>query len=330
MFAFNLPTLILCAVSLSVQGFIHMLMWGSYKVKVPKIASWSTNVTKRLRLEFLWSLFSGFFFSGATLLTLLFFSSHVTLTSELVWFMLMSFSLWAAFVNAGGEFLHLLFTLNQTQELIEHDKNEVIKLKREVLQDLISPHFLFNSLNTVSSVISENRAKSIRFVKELSDLYGFMLKNSHKSVVSLGEDMVVAEKYAFLLKTRLESGIEVVFDVPKVFNAWLLPPMTLQNLVENCVKHNVVSKKKVLFISVFVDGDFLVVRNNLNLKMNSGVGSTHLGLDYICSQIEQLSEEEVIISQSKDEFIVLIPLIYEHTRKVTTKISGFSKAKKDQ
>jgi two-component system LytT family sensor kinase len=220
----------------------------------------------------------------------------------------------------------LVFSVKQAKDSIEQDRNEVIKLRQEVLQDLISPHFLFNSLNTVSSVISENKAKSIRFVKELSDLYGFMLNDSHKSVISLREDIELAEKYAFLLKTRLEGGVDIGFNIPNRFKECILPPMTVQNLVENCAKHNVVSKRSVLRIDVFIEGNYLVVKNNLNLKMNSGRGSTSLGLNYICSQIEQLSEEEVVILKTKKDFVVKIPLIYEDTRKVFQKGSSFSRS----
>ena len=325
-FSLGLKHLLFFLISLSIQGLVFIKLWEQFKIKIPKYASWGNSPEVRLRSEIYWSLFSGLFFTVNTLLSIVMFQSEIVLTWQNILFAWVTFTLWALFVNAGGEFLHLLFSVQNVQDSIEQDKNEVIKLKKEVLQDLVSPHFLFNSLNTVSSVISENKAKSIRFVKELSDLYSFMLNDSHKSVISLKEDVLLAEKYSFLLKTRLEDGIEVDFNVPSEYDNCLLPPMTVQNLVENCVKHNVVSKRSVLRISVFVQGGCLVVKNNLNLKMNSGVGSTSLGLNYISSQIEQLSDEEVLIDKTSTFFVVKIPLIYEETRKLIQKGSSFSRS----
>ncbi|MFT6716681.1 MAG: two-component system LytT family sensor kinase [Saprospiraceae bacterium] len=326
-FSISFHFLFFFTVSLCFQGLLYIKLWEQFKAKIPKYASWSKSPNRRLRSEIWWALFTGLYFAGNTLMSIVLFENEIDLTWKNIVFTCVTFTLWAVFVNAGGEFLHLIFSVKHVQDSIEQDKNEVIKLKKEVLQDLISPHFLFNSLNTVSSVISENKAKSIRFVKELSDLYGFMLSDSHKTVIPLKNDIELAKKYAFLLKTRLEDGVEIDFNVPSEYDNCLLPPMTVQNLVENCAKHNVVSKRSVLRISIYVDGGYLVVKNNLNLKMNSGKGSTNLGLNYICSQIEQLSDQEVVIDKTRELFVVKIPLIYKDTRKSLQKGSSFSRNK---
>lgn len=316
------------AVSIGLQGLIYIKIWQRFKGKIPDHASWGNSPELRLRSEIWWILFTGAFFAVNTLVSIALFKREIILTWQNTLFLTVAFTLWAAFVNIGGEFLHVYYSVKHSIETVEHNRNEVIKLKKEVLQDLISPHFLFNSLNTISSVISENKAVSVRFVKELSDLYSFMLHDSHESVISLEKDIELAKKYAFLLKTRIEDGINVSFDVPSVCNRCLIPPMTVQNLVENCVKHNVVSKKTVLQIDIYVENTYLVVKNNLNLKMNSGKGSTSLGLNYISSQMERLSEENITVSKTKDEFIVRVPLVYEHTRKVMPKASNYGRAGK--
>jgi len=323
-FFIKLESLFFFIVSIGVQGLIYLKLWAKFKLKIPKYASWGNSAETRLRSEIWWSLFTGLFFTVSTVLSIFLFQSELVLTPDNTLFILVSFLLWGTFVNVGAEFIYVYFSVKHVRKNIEQDKNEVIKLRKEVLQDLISPHFLFNSLNTVSSVISENKAKSIRFVKELSDLYKFMLNGSHKVVISLKEDIILAEKYSFLLKTRLEDGVDIDFHIPDLYHRCILPPMTVQNLVENCVKHNVVSKRSVLRIDVFIGGSYLIVKNNLNLKMNSGKGSTNLGLNYIISQFEQLSDEEVVIIKTKDEFVVKIPLIYEETRKVIQKKNIYS------
>lgn len=302
--------LLFLAASLAVQSFIYIKIWERFKGKVPKYASWRKDIHLRFRSEIWWSLFTGLFFTVNTIISFGLYTKATGFSWQTIVILYFCYSIWAIFVNLGGEFLHLLYVVKHSKYTVDQDRNEVIKLKKEVLQDLISPHFLFNSLNTISSVISENKAKSIRFVKELSDLYGFMLNDSHKSVISLEEDLDLAKKYAFLLQTRLETGVKIDFEVENEFFKCLLPPMTIQNLVENCVKHNVVTKKSVLEIKIYVENRYLVVRNNLNLKMNSGRGSTSLGLNYICSQVEQLINDKVIIRQTASDFVVKIPLIY--------------------
>lgn len=303
--------LIIGVTLLLVTGFF-LKRWESHKSKVYQQVSWKIDTRSRIESEIKWSLINGLIFSFVTLLTLVAVEEAPLQTTMLKKLVVLSFGfvLWSLTVNLFGEFLHLLSSIKRTKKRIDQEKSEVIKLKREVLQDLISPHFLFNSLNTISTFISENRAKSIRIVKELSDLYGFIINNVHKNVVSLKEDLELAKKYSFLLKSRLESGVEIVFAVPDRYFECFIPPMTLQNLVENCVKHNVVTKKSILQIDIFVENEYIVVKNNLNLKMNSGVGSTNLGLNYIKSQMELIADKKVIITKDDKEFIVKIPLVY--------------------
>lgn len=298
--------LLLCS-----QSLLHLKWWRKFKHKIPQHSSWRKKLSPRFLSELQWSLLTGIVFTLTTLLCYRLYTLNHGLQLPNAFVFVLSGIIWSIFINLGGEFVHLLNVIKNSNIRVDQDKNEVIKLKKEVLQDLISPHFLFNSLNTVSSVISENKTKSIRFVKELSDLYLFMLNDSHKTVVSLEEDLNLARKYAFLLQTRLEKGVKINFEVEKEFYNCLLPPMTIQNLVENCVKHNVVTKKSVLEINIYVQGGFLIVKNNLNLKMNSGKGATNLGLNYICSQVEQLINDKVIIIQNLREFVVKIPLIYK-------------------
>ena len=305
-------TLLLVGLALLFVVALFLKRWEIHKSSVYQQVSWKIDARRRIEREIKWSFTNGLVFSIIILLTIFLvdgFPSQTLLLKKLV-VLSFSFVLWSLTVNLFGEFLHLLSSIKRTKKRIDQEKGEVIKLKREVLQDLISPHFLFNSLNTISTFISENKAKSIRIVKELSDLYGFILNNVHKNVVSLKEDLELAKKYAFLLKSRLESGVEIVFSVPDKYFECLIPPMTLQNLVENCVKHNVVTKKSILVIDIFIENEYIVVKNNLNLKMNSGVGSTHLGLNYIKSQMDLIADKKVLISKDEEEFIVKIPLVY--------------------
>lgn len=299
---------------IAVLSLLILKRWYVFKSRVFHLATWKLNTAQRLRLEFIWSLKNGLLFLTLILLGFMAFKKGISFNAlDFIW-CVTSCLLYSLLVNFGGEFLHVLASVNRTRKRIDQEKNEVIKLKQEVLQDLISPHFLFNSLNTISTFISENKDKSIQIVKELSDLYGFILNNSHKTVVFLKEDLELAKKYAFLLKTRLENGVSINFDVGTAYYSCYIPPMTIQNLVENCIKHNVVSRKLALEIEIYVENDYLIVKNNLNPKINSGVGSTNLGLNYIKSQVAQLIDQKVTIEETQKEFKVSIPLIYEVNR----------------
>lgn len=302
---------ILIAVTL---GYIPM--WKKFKQRVALECSWRKDKHLRIQKEFQWGALSGLYFFLTAMSCVLILSSFTGYFDELLRpqaliVALLSILIWSSFVNFGGEFLHLLRAIKHSEHNLELNRSEGIKLKKEVLQDLISPHFIFNSLNTVSVILQENKAKSIRFVRELMDLYSFMLNDSHKSVIFLEEDLKLAKKYAYLLKTRLETGVNVDFSIPKQYYKCYLPPMTLQNLVENCVKHNAVTKKTVLNINIFIEGPYIVVKNNLMPKMVDSSKSTSLGLDYISTQVDQLIKEKVIVKKTDEEFIVKIPLIYE-------------------
>lgn len=295
----------------AILALLFTRRWELFKANALQSLSWKKNPNKRLRLELKWGVSNGLLFSVVTIVAFWLFSYPDALTFKKIVLLTASCIFWSTGVNFGAELVHLLGKIKKTRRLVEQEKNEVIKVKKEVLQDLISPHFLFNSLNAISLIISEDKTKSIRIVKELSDLYGFILNKTHKTVVLLSEDLDLAKKYSYLLKTRLESGINISFEVPKRYFSCLIPPMTLQNLVENCVKHNVVTKKRVLNIRIFVENDYIVVSNSVNLKMNSGRGSTSLGLNYISSQIGLLDDRKIVVDQNASEFVVKIPLIYK-------------------
>lgn len=182
--------------------------------------------------------------------------------------------------------------------------------QKKALQDLVSPHFLFNSLNTAASIIPDDQETGLDFVTKLADLYGFILTNNENQLISLGEEIEIVEKYSFLIQTRFGEFFEIKIDIPAEFQSALIPPLGLQNLVENASKHNAVTRKKPLLLEIFIDGEYIVIRNNINPKKTFSNESTNLGLDYIQSQIRQFSKLKMTIDFDEHFFIVKIPLIY--------------------
>jgi len=185
--------------------------------------------------------------------------------------------------------------------------------QKKTLQDLVSPHFLFNSLNTAASITSDDPDEAVEFVNKLSDLYEFILKNNENQLIELGEEIGIIKKYGFLLQTRFGEFFSIDVRIPMEYYNALIPPLTLQNLVENAAKHNAVTRKKPLNLTIDTKGNYIIVENNLNPKKTFRSESTNLGLNYIKTQIEQFSSHPINIISDEEKFRVEIPIIYPST-----------------
>jgi two-component system, LytTR family, sensor kinase len=177
------------------------------------------------------------------------------------------------------------------------------------LKNQVNPHFLFNSLNSLSSLIAENPRLAEDFVDEMASVYRYLLQTNDKTLTTLAEELRFIDSYFHLLKTRYGEGISLMIDVPNAFLSHQLPPLTLQILVENAVKHNVISTKKPLAITIDItDNASLRIRNNLQ-KKTAKVLSNHLGLTNITTKYALLSPQEVSISDENGYFTVILPLL---------------------
>lgn len=180
--------------------------------------------------------------------------------------------------------------------------------KFESLKNQIDPHFLFNSLNVLSSLIEENPENAQKFTSSLSKIYRYVLEQRDKELVSIEEELAFAKTYMNLLKMRFENSI--FYELPeKVSNPEAkIVPLSLQLLLENTVKHNVVSEKKPLHIRIFERDNCLIVQNDLQkkevLKDRQGVG-----LQNIISRYAILTDRKVNITQNEKEFTVELPLL---------------------
>ncbi len=292
-------------------GWIYLNVWVYFKSKMSLKYTWKNNIISRLKWEWLWGVLVGIVVWMLFVFAFSLFKGKNLFVEKSSILLLFCLIFWTLFVNFGGEFLHLMRQSKNLENRIRLENKEQIKIQKEILQDLISPHFLFNSLNTIISIIPENKENSIRFVNELSELYNFMLVNSQKETLLISEDLILAKKYVYLLQTRLESSLNVEFKIENKYLSCLIPPFTLQNLIENAVKHNSVTKKLILNIQIYIQDNFLVVQNNLNPKINSSENATNLGLNYIKTLLEPLSEQSIIVEKTEFDFLVKIPLIYQ-------------------
>jgi len=220
-------------------------------------------------------------------------NAHVSFISSLIV---------AAIYEASYFFYKWKDSVVQNQAL----KTQQIKIQYGVLQNQMSPHFLFNSLNTLTALISEDQDVAIDFTQTLAEVYRYILQNKERELVSLEEELEFCESYVFLLKKRYPENLDVYFSVPK--NSKYIAPLTVQMLIENAIKHNVISKNAPLAIDISVKEDCLVVSNKLQIK-KSLEKSTKTGLDNIQKRYVLLGGRSIDVQKSNSIFEVRIPLI---------------------
>ena len=178
------------------------------------------------------------------------------------------------------------------------------------LRQQINPHFLFNSLNTLSSIIPEDPQKATQFTQRLSSVYRRLTENRHETFIPLRDELAALKDYTFLLQTRFEDKLKVLVEVPEVYMSSLIPPLSLQLLLENVVKHNVLTQVDPIQVKLRVDGDFLIVSNNLKPRLRKEDRSTGLGLQNIQQRYELLSQKQVRIEAGPKFFSVYLPIIW--------------------
>lgn len=203
--------------------------------------------------------------------------------------------------------------------------------KFESLKNQIDPHFLFNSLNVLSSLIEENPDQAQKFTNSLSKIYRYVLEQKDKELISVQEELAFAKTYMNLLKMRFENSI--TFELPTDFNnsEAKVVPLSLQLLLENTIKHNIVSEQKPLHIKIYTENSYLIVENNLQkkevLQDRKGVG-----LQNIVNRYALISERKVIVDQNESFFKVMIPILtkqvaFMETQNIYNENLAYTKAK---
>jgi sensor histidine kinase YesM len=188
---------------------------------------------------------------------------------------------------------------------------ENIRSQFEALKSQLDPHFLFNSMNTLAALIEPDNTDAQKYLEQLSDVYRYVLLSRQKETVSLEEELEFVQSYIFLNKTRYRDNLIVENDIPEESLSRRVAPLSLQILVENALKHNVISKDKPLTLRITVDRHgYVVVENNVQKKnILEMEKSTKTGLQNIINRYALLTPNPVEINQSADLFSVRIPLI---------------------
>lgn len=205
------------------------------------------------------------------------------------------------------------YTLSQWKGTVaEKEKLEQLTLQQEfdTLKGQVNPHFLFNCFNTLSSLISEDRKQADAFLNELSKVYRYLLKNNEDGLSTIDIETKFIASYYQLMKTRHGDSVQVNIEIDKKYQEYLLPSLSLQMLVENAVKHNVLSKNHPLIIDIFTTtGNKLVVSNNLQARTVKAP-SNKIGLENIRQKYQLLHQAGFQVLEDKRTFTVVLPLIY--------------------
>ncbi|MGL5275722.1 sensor histidine kinase [Myroides sp.] len=179
----------------------------------------------------------------------------------------------------------------------------------ESLKMQLDPHFLFNNFSTLSELVVEDQDIAVKFIDHLSIVYRYMLSNVRKNTISLAEELTFVESYFYLIKERMGSKVRLNINVSEeIKRGFYVAPIAIQLLVENAVKHNSASKENPLKIDIYVEGNYVVISNNIQ-ELVVTLPSSKVGLTNIKERYRLLSKHKVVIDKSKDNFTVKLPLL---------------------
>jgi len=197
----------------------------------------------------------------------------------------------------------------------------------ESLKNQLDPHFLFNSLNVLSSLIDENPAQAQTFTSSMSKIYRYVLEQKDKELVTVEEEIEFAKIYCGLLKTRFEDSVSFDFKVEESQYGFFVVPLSLQLLLENCIKHNYATPSNPLHIKIYSENGCLLIENNFQpreqMKESAGIG-----LSNIVQRYSLLTSENVFIEKSDDFFRVKIPILTQKIKVMNTSFDDQSQAYK--
>ena len=192
-------------------------------------------------------------------------------------------------------------------------KGENILSQYETLRNQVNPHFLFNSLNALTNLVKTDQEMAVKFIKQLSEVYRYVLEVMDKESVELKTEIKFLKSYIFLQQIRFGDNLKVNINFPEDKHI-IIPPLTLQILVENAIKHNVISDEQPLEINLYLENDgLMVIANNLQRKRIIGA-KTGFGLKNIMARYQYLFDKEINIVNDNNHFIVKLPVVEQEKR----------------
>ena len=214
------------------------------------------------------------------------------------------------FILMLAKFIDQAEVMKRQEQHIHEIESEIMRVKYQQLKAQVNPHFLFNSLNILISLINSNPHKATEFTKQLASIYRYLLSNNKQNVVLLSEELKFAKKYANILNIRYGEGIKI--NIPEITDVSVMSfriiPTAIQILIENACKHNIISTSNPLTINIRIDEKYIIVSNNLAPRPIPA-DSTGLGLKGLKEKYQIIAQREIKIEQSETSFSASIPLL---------------------
>ena len=211
-------------------------------------------------------------------------------------------------VNAALEAWIYYSQNRKSQQELDIMRNELALIKFEVLKNQLNPHFLFNSLNVLSALISNDVQKAAMFIEEFAQIYRYVLETIEKPLVSLEQELSFARSYMYLQQIRYGTNLHYVVDVDSIWLKDSIPPLSLQVVLENAIKHNSITNQFPLFIRLKAYDGCLWVENTLRQRV-SGIPSTGIGQKNLARRYELVCGKEPIFKVLNEKYLVKLPLI---------------------
>ncbi len=212
--------------------------------------------------------------------------------------------------------VYFLKSWNKSRLQTEIAQKETVQVQLQMLRNHLDPHFLFNNLNILSALIDTDKAQSQKFLEKFAEVYRVILKTEKEELITLSKELEFIKSYIYLIDIRFRDLIMVDIDISEDLMDHLIPPLTLQMLIENAFKHNVITEDDPLQINIKSENQRVVVSNTIN-KKDTQKSSNNTGLKNISLRYSYFTEDEVSINETPTHFIVSIPLIqieqYEST-----------------
>ena len=198
-----------------------------------------------------------------------------------------------------------MIRLEGKAQLLEKEKTMVMY---ESLKQQLNPHFLFNSLTSLSGLIQLDQNMAGEFLEQMSGIYRYILKHGNSEIVTIKEELEFVNLYVTLQQTRFKKGLNIDIHIPEEFHHSKIAPVTLQNLIENALKHNIIDADSPLIIEIYIEDEYIVVKNNLQLK-NKVESSNKKGLKQFETLYSYLIDKPIFVEETSNYFTIKIPLI---------------------
>jgi len=204
----------------------------------------------------------------------------------------------------------------QAKQMADILQTELSQIKFEVLKSQINPHFMFNSLNVLSGLINKDVKKAQQFIDEFSHIYRYVLETIEQPVASVAKELDFTRSYLFLQQIRYGKDLSYTINISADLLELLLPPLSMQVVLENATKHNIVNETKPLRIEIYNEGQNLFIKNNIQPKISKGI-STGLGLKNLIKRYSMISDKEPVFLVETSHYVAKLPLINPETDEYT-------------